>query len=59
MDKGLGRPEDPLYTTIQTKKANSTDRWETKAKVKMLPSTTGGRMSEPEKDAHVNLGINK
>ena len=32
----LGRPEDPLYITIQTKKVNSTDRWETKAKVKML-----------------------
>ena len=53
----LGRPEDPIYITIQTTKANSTDRWETKARVKMLPSATWGRMSEPEKDAHVNQGI--
>ena len=27
VDIRLGRPEDPLYITIQTKKANSTDRW--------------------------------
>ena len=53
----LGRPEDPLYITIQTKKANSMDRWETKARVKMLPSATWGRMSDTEKDTHVNQGI--
>ena len=49
VDIRLGRPEDPLYITIQTKKANS--------RVKMLPSATWGRMSDTEKDAHVNLGI--
>ena len=43
-DVHLLRPEDPLYITIQTKKANSTDRWETKARVKMLPSATWGRI---------------
>ena len=56
-DVRLGRPEVPLYITIRTKKANSTDRWETEARVKLLPSATWGRMSDTEKDAHVNQGI--
>ena len=55
----LGHLEDPLYITIKTKKATSTNRWETRARVRMLHNTTWGRMSETEKDAHVDLKINE
>ena len=53
----LGRPEDPLYITIQTKKAASMERWENKVRIQMLPSSTWGRMSDIKKDAHMTQGI--
>ena len=56
-DVRLGRPEDPLYITIQTKKASSTDRWENKARIQMLPRSIWGRMSDLQKDAHIKLGV--
>ena len=33
------------------------NRWENKAKIQMLPSSTCGRMSESQKDGHVIQGI--
>ena len=53
----LGRLEDPLYITIQTKKATSTDRWDNKAKILVLPCSTYGSLTEQQKDAHVHQGI--
>ena len=55
-DVRLGRPEDPLYITIQTKKAESTDRWDNKADIQLLPSSTWGRMSDSLKEAHIKQG---
>ena len=49
--------EDPLYITIQTKKASSTDRWENKAKILILPGSAYGRLTEEQKDSHVLQGI--
>jgi hypothetical protein len=56
-DVRLGRPETPLLITIQTKKANTADRWVTKAQVKLLPTQTWGRMTDIEKEQNVNQGI--
>ena len=56
-DTRVGRLEDPLYITIQTKKATSTDRWDNKAKILVLPGSTYGRLTEQQKDAHVHQGI--
>ena len=56
-DTQVGRLEDPLYITIQTKKATSTDRWDNKAKILVLPGSTYGRLTDQQKDAHVHQGI--
>jgi len=56
-DTRVGRIEDPLYITIQTKKASSTDRWENKAKILLLPGSAYGRLTEEQKDSHVLQGI--
>ena len=55
-DVRLGRVEDPICISIQTKKAESTDRWETKARIKMLPSSTWGRLTLDQRETHVKNG---
>ena len=55
-DVRLGRVEDPICITIQTKKAESTDRWETKARIKMLPSSTWGRLTPDQRETHIRNG---
>ena len=55
-DVRLGRIEDPICITIQTKKAESTDRWETKARIQMLPSSTWGRLTPDQRETHIKNG---
>ena len=55
-DVRLGRVEDPICITIQTKKAESTDRWETKARIQMLPSSTWGRLTPDQRETHIRNG---
>jgi hypothetical protein len=55
-DVRLGRPEDPICISIQTKKAETADRWENKAKIQLLPNSTWGRLSQDQKEAHIKKG---
>jgi hypothetical protein len=52
----LGRPEDPICISIQTKKAETTDRWDNKAKIQLLPNSTWGRLTQEQKEAHIKQG---
>ena len=52
-DVRLGRPEPPVSLTIQTKKGNTMDKWATRARVKILPACTWGRMTDGEKGSHI------
>ena len=58
-DVRLGRPEAPVSLTIQTKRGNSMDKWTTKARVKIMPACTWGRMSDTEKGAHISNAISQ
>ena len=55
-DVRLGRIEDPICITIQTKKAESTERWETKARIQILPSSAWGRLSPDQRETHIKNG---
>ena len=53
-DVRLGRPEAPVCITIQAKRGNTADKWTTKARVKVLPTSTWGRLSDVEKETHIS-----
>ena len=52
----LGRPEDSICISIQTKKAETTDRWETRARIQLLPNSTWGRLTLDQREDHVKKG---
>ena len=52
-DVRLGRPEAPVCLTIQTKKGNTAEKWSTRARVKILPACTWGRLTDTEKGLHI------
>jgi hypothetical protein len=54
LDVRLGREEDPVMYTIQTKAAKSAEKWITQARVRVLPPSRWGRLSSSQRKEHVN-----
>ena len=57
LDVRLGREDDPVMYTIQTKTAKSVEKWITQARVKVLPPNRWGRLSGSQRKEHVNKAM--